>query len=313
MDWLNQSRLFDLARQGKRLPHILLVIPLSLLIPFLAGFGAIPVYILMIALYGLSETVMTLEGMPPILSGFWMALQLVASFSLIYVFVGLWLRFFEKRPFWTLGYEIRDALKQYGRGFLIGAVMFSGAVGILGAFGALSFEQGDPANQGLAALGGVLIVLIGWVVQGGGEEVVMRGWVLPVLGARYRPWVGLLVSSLLFAGLHALNPGLSALALFNLTLFGVFAGLYALREGSLWGISALHTVWNWVQGNFFGLDVSGMGVGGGTLLNLTASGPDWLTGGAFGPEGGVAVTVVLLVGIVIFILLPSRPKVETTL
>ncbi|MFM8367254.1 MAG: lysostaphin resistance A-like protein, partial [Chloroflexota bacterium] len=158
---------------------------------------------------------------------------------------------------------------------------------------------GNPAEQGFPAIAGVMLVLIGWIVQGGAEEVLIRGWVLPVIGARYKPWVGLLVSSLIFALLHGLNPNLSVIALVNLALFGVFAGLYAMREGSMWGISALHTVWNWVQGNFFGLQVSGNGAGGGTLINLMETGADWLTGGEFGPEGGLAVTIVLLISIAI--------------
>jgi membrane protease YdiL (CAAX protease family) len=237
-----------------------------------------------------------------------MALFLISAFFLMYVFVGLWVYFFEKRPFWTIGYESKNALMRYGRGFLIGALLFGGAVGILSAFGTLNFEEGDPALQGTAALGGVLIVLAGWVVQGGAEEIVTRGWILPVLGARYRPWVGLAVSSLIFAGMHIFNSNLSVIAMVNLALFGVFAGLYAMREGSLWGISALHTVWNWVQGNIFGFEVSGMAAGGGTLFNLKEAGPDWLTGGAFGPEGGLAVTLVLLLGM--GIILFWNPKLK---
>jgi len=48
-------------------------------------------------------------------------------------------------------------------------------------------------------------------------------------------------------------------ALANLALYGLFAALYALREGGIWGISAQHTAWNWAQGNIFGLQVSGIG------------------------------------------------------
>ena len=154
------------------------------------------------------------------------------------------------------------------------------------------------------------LVLVGWIVQGGAEEILMRGWVLPVIGARTRPWIGLLVSSVLFSLLHLLNPGLSVIAVVNLALFGVFAGFYAMREGSLWGISALHTVWNWVQGNFFGFEVSGMNASGGTLINLTESGADWLTGGPFGPEGGLAVTVVLVIGTALTLFWPSKNRNE---
>ena len=251
MNWFTNSRLFELARQGKRLTHIAAVIPLSFLFALVSQLGVIPLVIIMGSIYGFTENAISMKDVPALEAGFWMSLQLIFSFVLVYVILWAWLKFFEKRQFWTLGYEVKNALMQYGRGFLFGALMFGGAVGILAIFGSVSFEQGDPTQQGIAALGGVVLVLIGWVVQGGAEEALIRGWALPVIGARYKPWIGLLVSSLIFAGLHGLNPGLSVFALINLALFGVFAGLYAMREESLWGISALHSVWNWVQGNFF--------------------------------------------------------------
>lgn len=312
MEWFTKSRLFDLARQGQRLTNIFAIIPLSLIMVLLSQFAAIPVFLGMYLIYGADRLTDTgsLIGGSPLVSGFWQSLLLITSFILIYVFIGLWLRFFEKRPFWTLGYELKNAAMQYGRGILIGMLMFGGAVGLLAASGNVTFESGDPAQQGLLALGGVSIMLIGWMIQGSAEEVVFRGWMLPVVGARYRPWIGLLISSLLFALLHGLNPGLSALAVVNLVLFGVFAGLYAMREGSIWGISALHTVWNWVQGNFFGFEVSGTIASGGTLINLMETGQDWLTGGAFGPEGGLAVTIVLLIGILVTLFWKSKEPMQ---
>lgn len=309
MKWFTESKLFDFARQGQRLSHIGLVIPLSFVFALISQLGAIPLFILMGSIYGMSATGLSMEGIPVLEAGFWMSLQLIFSFTLIYVILWAWLKFFEKRSFWTLGYEAKNALMKYGRGFLFGMLMFGGSVGILAMFGSVSFEIGDPTQQGLAALGGVALVLIGWVVQGAAEEALIRGWALPVIGARSKPWMGLLFSSLIFALLHGLNPGLSAIALVNLALFGVFAGLYAMREGSLWGISALHSVWNWVQGNFFGFEVSGTNAGGGTLFNLMETGADWLTGGTFGPEGGLAVTIVLLIATAITLFWKSK---ETT-
>lgn len=311
MHWFNHSRLFDLARQGTHLTHIAAVIPLSFVFAFVAQIGVIPLVVILALIYGFTETGISLKGIPNTTAGLWMSLELITAFVLIYVILWAWLKWVEKRPFWTLGYETKNALTQYGRGFLYGALMFAGAVGILALFGSVSFEQGDPGEQGLAAILGVLLVLLGWVVQGGAEEVLFRGWVLPVIGARYKPWIGLLVSSLIFALLHGLNPGLSVIALINLALFGVFTGLYAMREGSMWGISALHTVWNWVQGNFFGFQVSGTDAGGGTLINLMETGADWLTGGEFGPEGGLAVTIVLAVGIAVTLFWKSNQNEES--
>lgn len=208
MKWFTESRLFDLARQGQRLTHIGFVIPLSFLFALISQFGAIPLIIIMGSIYGLTESGVSMKGIPPLEAGFWMSMQLIFSFVLVYFILWAWLKFFEKRPFWTLGYEAKNALMKYGRGFLFGALMFGGAVGILAIFGEVAFEASDPAQQGIAALGGVALVLIGWIVQGAAEEALIRGWTLPVIGARYKPWIGLLVSSLVFALLHGLKPRL---------------------------------------------------------------------------------------------------------
>lgn len=306
MHWFNNSKLFEMARQGQRLTHIAAVIPLSFVFAFLSQLGAIPVFVAMMALYGFNEAALSMQGMTSLEAGFWMGAQLISAFILVYFILWLWVALVEKRPFWTMGYQWKDVLFQYARGFFIGALMFAGSVGILAAFGAVEIEQGEPSQVGFAALGGVLLVLFGWIIQGGAEEALIRGWALPVIGARYKPWIGLLVSSIIFAVLHGLNPNLSAIALVNLGLFGVFAGLYAMREGSLWGISALHSVWNWVQGNFFGFQVSGTDAGGGTLINLMETGEDWLTGGAFGPEGGLAVTAILAASIAVVLFWGSQ-------
>ncbi|PKN91644.1 MAG: CPBP family intramembrane metalloprotease domain-containing protein [Chloroflexi bacterium HGW-Chloroflexi-6] len=306
--WIEHNRLLTLARQAARLPHILIVLLLGLAIALLSQFGAIPVIMAQVFIYGISENAIDTSEMSALVSGSWMAATLLSSFAGIFLFLWLWTRFFEKRSFSSLGFELPNALIKYLRGFLIGIIIFGGAVGLLAVTGFAEIEQGNPSMQGVTALGGVLVVLAGWLVQGAAEETLTRGWMLPVLSARYKPWVGILVSSLFFAVLHSLNPNLSVIAMVNLALFGFFAAFYALREGSLWGICALHSVWNWVQGNIFGFEVSGGSFGGGTLLNLMETGPDWLTGGPFGPEGGLAVTFVLVVGMAFIFFWPVKTQ-----
>jgi len=226
------------------------------------------------------------------------ALSLVIVFTPIYVWIGLWLWLVEKRALWTVGFERQGFALKYARGALLGFVLFSVAVGLFAAMGYAAFEEGNQPT-GFVFLGSILAVFLGWMVQGAAEEVLTRGFLLPVVSARYGPVVGIALSSLLFMLLHSFNPNLSVLAFVNLFLFGVFASLYALREGGLWGVCALHSVWNWTQGNLYGLEVSGGDAHTATLINLKEVGPDWLTGGAFGPEGGLAVTIVLVVGCVV--------------
>ncbi len=302
--WITNNRLYDLARQGQRLTPWWGVLALASILLLVSSFFGLPVTLIQLLLTGFSESGMTTQ--PSWLAGLLMGLLLATSFGALILLVWLWVRFYEKRPFATLGFERRGAMFQYGRGLLIGLLTFGGAVGLMALFGYVAPEAGDPTRAGLAALGGVLLVFLpGWFIQGAAEEVLTRGWMLPVIGARYRPWLGILLSSFFFAVMHGLNPNLSILALVNLALYGLFAALYALREESLWGVCAFHAVWNWAQGNLFGLAVSGQETGVGTLLDLMETGPDWFTGGAFGPEGGLAVTLALALGCALMLVWPQ--------
>jgi membrane protease YdiL (CAAX protease family) len=272
--------------QNLRGVYPLAVLIAGLAIPFLGQLLSIPFFILLSPLVGdptgfMSTGPTSLQGM----------LILVLSFAPIYLLVWLWLRYIERRPFETIGLNTSARIFEYGRGFLFGLLMFGSAVGLLALLGYIEIEAVD---FGLAAWIGVATILIGWIVQGAAEEVVARGFMLPIIGARWRPWIGVLLSSSAFGLLHLLNPNLNWLAMLNLILFGFFAALYALWEEGLWGIFAIHSVWNWAQGNLFGFEVSGNAFGGDSLLDLTETGPDLLTGGAFGPEGGLVVTLVLL-------------------
>ncbi len=307
-NWIAESRLFLLAQRAKRLPHIIAIIILGFVFAFAAQLAVIPVIITQMFLYGFPEGGPSLLNQNSFISGGWMALTLISSFALIFVFTWLWIRFYEKRPFSSLGFEPNQALYKYIRGFLFGVLLFALAVALMVAFGFVEIDPIASPNIGLAAAAGVGIVLLGWFVQGAAEEVLTRGWMLPALGARYKPWVGILVSSLFFSTLHSFNPNLSGIAFVNLALFGLFAAFYALREGSLWGICAIHSAWNWVQGNIFGFEVSGTNPEGGSLLKLIETGPDWFTGGPFGPEGGLAVTLVLALAILFVFIWPFQQE-----
>ena len=302
--WLStENHLVALARRASRLPRLwlTLVVGTAMIVLGALLFG-LPVFL---ATYALT-------GQPPrswsesfadsaVRSGLYQTVALVVSFAGVYVIVWVWLRWYERRPFWTVGFERDGAIRKALRGGVVGLLMLGGAVALMAAVGYAAPEDGPPQLQGPPAVPGVLIALLGWAVQGPAEELVCRGWMLPVLAARYRLWVGVLVSSVFFAVFHGVNPNLTPIAGLNLVLYGVFAALYALREGGLWGIGAQHAAWNWAQGNLFGLEVSGIEPAGGMLINLMETGPDEVTGGAFGPEGGLAITLVLLASIVVLL------------
>lgn len=313
----SETHLLQLARRGRpRLSPALdrwlypwLSLLYALIAPLIVGIlVAVPlVFIFMFAGYSLDNLTADLSGIPAGPANFSITLYLLLSFFPIYFLIWAWLLLFERRHLWTLGFQWRGAAWKYLRGFLIGIlliVLSVVAAAVTGfEFNTLLTRTGDPAGM-LLGLAGVAIILVGWIVQGAAEEVLTRGFLLPIFGVRYGLPVAILVSSAFFSALHLFNDHLSWIALLNLALFGVFACLYALREGGLWGICALHSSWNWAQGNLFGLPVSGTNSGS-SLFSLTLTGPDWWAGGAFGPEGGFAVSLILLIGCIV-LLLPRR-------
>ena len=138
-----------------------------------------------------------------------------------------------------------------------------------------------------------------WLLQGGTEEVATRGWLLTRIAARTNLPLAIAISSSLFGILHMGNAGVTFLSVLNIILDGVLAGLLFIYTDSIWLVVAQHGTWNYVQGNLLGFQVSGTGADASIFSFTMGSGPDWLTGGAFGAEGSIITTLVLLVSLVI--------------
>ncbi len=207
----------------------------------------------------------------------------------------------EKRRLFTLGFIKKGAVKEYLLGLLIGFLMFSAAYGGVLLSGEFSFGGFNSK----ASLGIILLFLLGFVVQGASEEILLRGYFFVSSAASANVPVAVFVSSALFAAMHISNPGISFMAIINLFLFGVFAALYFLRRGNIWGISAVHTAWNFAQGNLFGCKVSGMNMNETLFTSIENGGSLW-SGGDFGPEGGIGVTIILTIGIIILTLMKNK-------
>lgn len=228
--------------------------------------------------------------------------DLYAVFSLfatlgMTVVVLLFCRLLQKRRPDTLGFVKTGAGKEYLIGLVVGFVMFSSAVLICVVTGAIQIEGVSETFS----VGMFLLFLLGFMLQGMSEEVLCRGYVMVSVARKYSMWTAVISNAVIFAALHLLNSGISVLAFINLVLFGVFASLYFIKRGNIWGIAAVHSVWNLVQGNFWGLRVSGMVTECSVLRSTMVEGRDILNGGAFGPEGGLGVSVVLLVGICVLL------------
>lgn len=163
-------------------------------------------------------------------------------------------------------------------------------------------------NTGVKVLPSVLIILFGWIIQGGTEEILTRGWMLPLLGRRYNVPFAIVVTSIFFMILHSGNNGMTLMPILNLVLFGIFAALFVVNEESIWGICGMHSAWNWMQGNILGISVSGTDPVGGSLLKFAPKGNELLSGGIFGVEGSIVCTLVFLLASIYLIKIIKEEK-----
>ena len=126
------------------------------------------------------------------------------------------------------------------------------------------------------------------------EELFIRGYVFAVL-RRTAGWkLALIVTSVVFGFLHAWNPGADAESILAVTVAGFFLGAILLATRSLYAAGAAHFAWNWVMSGALHIAVSGV-PSGDPDYRVVETGPDWLTGGPWGPEGGLAAVVAMFI------------------
>ena len=232
-------------------------------------------------------------------------LSLFATGGMILTVI-LFCRWIQKRKVTSLGFVKKNWVKQYLLGCVVGFVMFSVAVGICVLTGSVSFAGVSSTFQ----VGLWILFLLGFLVQGMAEEVLCRGYFLVSVGRRYSLVVGIIANSIFFSALHLLNAGLSVLALVNLVLFGVFASVYFIKTENIWGVGAIHSIWNFVQGNLYGIRVSGTPVHCSIFEIATNYDKTLINGGDFGLEGGLGVTIVLVVATVITLLIGKKKELN---
>lgn len=221
------------------------------------------------------------------------AFGLYSLFGILILLVFAWVKFFEGRPIYTLGFTKQNALRKYSTGFAIGMGMNIFIVVFLLLTGFIEIESGTSVFSGFDVIGGVIIFLFAYIIQGASEEILTRGWMFQVIGARYKPWLGVLITSIIFSLMHSGNDGASVLASVNIFLIAIMLSLFVMKDGSLWSACGWHSAWNWTLGNVFGLSVSGSGEKE-SLFNFNTIGNELITGGEFGVEGSVILTIILI-------------------
>lgn len=238
------------------------------------------------------------------------AIQLTALFMTTMTVIAFLLasRKYYGRSFRSLGLIRHHALRQYLLGLVIGFVMIIGAAGIALATGALEYKGLQDVS--LIVIGAYLLAFI---IQGFSEELVMRGFFMNAYAARKGMFAAIIVNSVVFAMLHLGNDGVSVLAMINLILAGIVFSLMAAYFDNIIVCSAAHSMWNFAQGNLFGVLVSGIYLPSTVMRFQNVPGMDWLSGGAFGLEGGIAVTVIEILSILLLCYVHAKKEKHSTI
>ena len=240
-------------------------------------------------LFGLVTAMVTVAfglALPP--------LVLAGSFALLAgSCVGGWLLLAtDGRAPAALGFHTGPATgPECARGLGLGVWVALVAVGLTALFGGVVWapEEGSVLGWATAGLGALAFLAL----PAAAEEALLRGYPLQALSEAWGVWPALLITSTAFALAHLGNPGVTPLAIVNIGVAGLWLGVVWVRTGSLWWATGAHLGWNWGSAYLADLPVSGLELFDAPFYEASMAGPDWIGGGAFGPEGSLLATLAL--------------------
>ena len=206
---------------------------------------------------------------------------------------GIMIRSIDVRPWGDVGLTRAAArARALVGGLTLGGGTIGAACAALLAVGWLRIVPSTPGSS-LAAAAQISAFLLPAAFA---EELICRGYLLTAIRDGVGAWLAVGITSLLFGLAHLFNVGVTIESFVNVTLAGVFLAAVRLSFDSLYAASAAHAAWNWVMAVPFHAAVSGIQFDSPDYRTVS-QGPAWLTGGAWGPEGGVAAALGMLAGL----------------
>lgn len=240
-----------------------------------------------------STTAQTLREMPP---EFERQLLLISLLAMVIAFVlaGIWaLRIFEHLPAYTLGITTRGpwllTLIAAALGGTLAVAILAGMLRVTGLATIHLHPMALHDSEQWLTLAGILCLMILW------QALMLHGYLFQTLLRGIGPLPALLVVAALgtlllgFGGKQPPTP----IVLAYMLAFYTLLGMVYLRGGSLWAPIGFWTGW---QLSIFCLSPSTQGFGSGvaTPITIALTGPAWLTGGSYGPEGGAVASILIL-------------------
>ncbi len=206
-----------------------------------------------------------------------------------------------------LGFESTKAFSKVLIGMISGFIAISVVSFIIKTIGGVTMTYTfKPEN-----ISTILIGLVLFSFQGTYEEIVYRGYLLPHFAKKWGLLIAILVSSILFTLIHAMNPGMTVMPVMNLMIASVVFSLVYYNWGSLWIAGFAHAIWNYSQGLIYGSLISGISVEGSVMTSLPVEGKVILSGGNFGFEGSIVTSLIGIILIVVLSIIAKKKTQET--
>jgi membrane protease YdiL (CAAX protease family) len=271
-----------------------------------SGWRLMAHFLLMLVLFPIVGTLFVYAGRATPLLAF---LADTAFISVVVITLSVYLarRWYDRRSFVSLGLRWDgEASRDLLAGILIAGVLMGAIFLVELAFGWLKFDGFATIDAASLGYWAFVFILVGWY-----EELLSRGYWLQNLEDGLGTQWAVFISSAIFGLAHLSNPNASWIAVLGILGAGYFLAFGYLRTRHLWLPIGLHIGWNFFEGPVFSFPVSGLDTA--RLLNHTVSGPELITGGAFGPEAGLIVLPALLLGALLIHLYTKRfPRAKET-
>lgn len=283
IDFIENESMKETYRVMKDRNPVIFTLILFLIMQVVAALG--------ISLLGLlGKNILNIE-----LKGDSLNIAILISTLMVSLATYFFVKVYQKRTTKSMGLVSDNKIKSYFLGIGISFIMLSLAFSLATLFDGYDIKVNTENVNPLV----FVFFIFGWMCQGFEEEFIVRSAIMNYFASRSGVFIGIVSNSLIFAILHLGNSSFNILAFINLFIIGlVFSMLFYLTD-NIYTSAGAHSMWNFMQANIVGINVSGIISSKNSIFNSNPTGYSLISGGAFGIEASILVTFVGLICIVI--------------
>lgn len=222
-------------------------------------------------------------------------ISILISTLMVSIATYFFVKVYQKRTAKSMGLVSNKKINSYLLGIGISFIMISLTFSLAVLFGGYDIKVNIENVNPLV----FVFFIFGWMCQGFEEEFIVRSAIMNHFASRSGVFVGIVANSLIFAILHLGNSSFNLLAFINLFIIGLVFSMIFYITDNIYASAGAHSMWNFMQANIVGINVSGIISSENTIFKSNPIGSTLISGGAFGIEASILVTLVGIVSLLI--------------